>query len=123
MTADNSRQILGRQGERVAEQFLQSQGYKLVERNYRCRGGEVDLILLDRRVIVFVEVKTRTGHRFGSPLEAVPRRKQRRMSLAARLFLHEKKLHQRDARFDVVGISWPGGVPLVEHVKNAFDVS
>ena len=64
--------------------------------------------MLDRRVIVFVEVKTRTGHGFGSPFEAVEFRKQRKMIQAAQYFLDRKKLHQRDARFDVVGISWPG---------------
>jgi putative endonuclease len=122
MAADNSRQVLGREGERVAERYLKKKGYTLVERNYRCRGGEVDLIVLDRRVIVFVEVKTRTDHGFGNPLEAVEPRKQRRMIHAARFFLHEKRLHQRDARFDVVGISWPGVEPEVEHIQNAFEI-
>ena len=103
--------------------ILKKKGYKIVERNYRCRGAELDLIVLDRRVIVFVEVKTRTGHGFGSPFEAVEFRKQQKMIQAAQYFLNEKKLHQRDARFDVVGISWPGGEPLVEHIENAFELS
>ncbi len=123
MNGENSKQALGREGERVAERYLKKKGYALVERNYRCRGGEVDLIVLDRRVVVFVEVKTRTDHGFGTPLEAVEPRKQRRMILAAQLFLHQKKLHERDARFDVVGISWPGPEPVVEHVQNAFEIS
>jgi putative endonuclease len=123
MSVENSKQALGREGERIAELFLKKKGYKLVERNYRCRGGEVDLIVLDRRVVVFVEVKTRTDYGFGSPLEAVEPRKQRRMILAAQLFLHQKKLHERDARFDVVGISWPGTEPLVEHIQNAFVIA
>jgi len=119
----NARQVLGQEGERVAEQYLKKKGYKLVERNYRCVVGEVDLIVLDRRVIVFVEVKTRSGHQFGSPLEAVASRKQRKMMQAAQFFLSQKKLHQRDARFDVVGISWPGREPIIEHVENAFELS
>jgi putative endonuclease len=118
----NLRQVLGKQGEEVAERYLMKKGYKLVERNYRCAAGEVDLIVLDRRVIVFVEVKTRSGDRFGSPLEAVEARKQRKMMRAAQFFLSQKGLHQRDARFDVVGISWPGGKPIVEHIENAFEV-
>ena len=122
MSEGYSKQALGREGERIAEGFLKKKGYTVVARNYRCRGGEVDLIALDRRVIVFVEVKTRTDHGFGSPLEAVAPRKQRRMILAARFFLHEKRLERRDARFDVVGISWPGGKPFLEHVQNAFEV-
>jgi len=123
MSVNNAKQVLGKEGERIAERYLKEKGYKLVERNYRCAAGEVDLIVLDRRVIVFVEVKTRTGHGFGTPLEAVQPRKQRKMMQAAQFFLSQKKLHQRDARFDVVGISWPGQEPMVEHVENAFDLS
>lgn len=119
----SGKQVLGKEGERVAEQYLKNKGYKLIERNYRCALGELDLIVLDRRVVVFVEVKTRTGHGYGSPLEAVEFRKQRKMIRAAQYFLSEKKLHQRDARFDVVGISWPGRAPVVEHIENAFELS
>jgi putative endonuclease len=119
----NNKQVLGKEGERVAEQYLKKKGYKLVERNYRCSGGELDLIVLDRRVVVFVEVKTRTGHGFGSPIEAVEFRKQQRMVRAAQHFLAAKNLHQRDARFDVVGVSWPGAAPIVEHIENAFELS
>ena len=123
MTVDNARQALGKEGERVAERFLKGKGYKLVERNYRCAGGEIDLIALDKRVIVFVEVKTRTGHGFGTPFEAVEFRKQQKMIHAAQYFLAQRKLQQRDARFDVVGISWPGREPVVEHIENAFELS
>jgi len=120
---NNANQVLGQEGERIAEAYLSKKGYRLVERNYRCRTGEVDLILLDRRVIVFVEVKTRSGHGFGSPLEAVPARKQRKMIQAAQFFLTQKGLGQRDARFDVVGISWSGSTPIIEHIENAFELS
>lgn len=120
---ENAKKALGREGERLAEHYLVKKGYRLVERNYRCAGGEVDLILLDRRVIVFVEVKTRTDHDFGTPLEAVEPRKQRRMIFAAQYFLHQKQLYERDARFDVVGISWPGGEPVLDHVQNAFYIT
>ena len=119
----DARQIFGRQGEEIAERFLRKKGYAVVQRNYRCPAGEVDLIVLDRRVIVFVEVKTRSGDRFGTPLEAVEARKQQKMMRAAQFFLTQKGLHQRDARFDVVGISWPGGKPIVEHIENAFELS
>jgi len=123
MSVDNAKQLLGKEGERIAERYLKKKGYKLIERNYRCAVGELDLIVLDRRVVVFVEVKTRSGHGYGSPLEAVEFRKQRKMIQAAQYFLSEKKLHQRDARFDVVGISWPGREPVVEHIENAFELS
>jgi putative endonuclease len=117
------RQRLGKEGERIAEEYLlKTKGYTLVERNYRCRTGEVDLIVLDRKVVVFVEVKTRSHHRFGSPLEAVAPRKQQKMIRAAQFFLHQKKLDHRDARFDVVGISWAARAPVVEHIRNAFEI-
>jgi putative endonuclease len=123
MSLSNGKQLLGKEGERIAERYLIKKGYKLVERNYRCPSGELDLIVLDRRVIVFVEVKTRTGDAFGTPFEAVEFRKQQKMTQAAQYFLAQKGLHQRDARFDVVGISWPGREPSVEHIENAFELS
>jgi putative endonuclease len=122
MGANTGKLLLGQEGERLAERYLQKKGYKLVERNYRCAVGELDLIVLDRRVVVFVEVKTRTGHGFGSPLEAVEFRKQRKMIQAAQFFLSAKGLQQREARFDVIGISWTGREPVVEHIENAFDL-
>lgn len=117
------KQILGRRGEDIAERYLRKKGYRLLQRNYRCPIGEVDLIALDRRVIVFVEVKTRTDDSFGSPLESVHSLKQRRMIRAALFFLHQHRLHERAARFDVVGISFVGEKPVVEHVQNAFELS
>ena len=123
MPANNGKLLLGKEGERLAERYLQKKGYKLVERNYRCTAGELDLIVLDQRVVVFVEVKTRTGHGFGTPLEAVEFRKQRKMIQAAQFFLAAKGLQQRDARFDVVGVSWMGREPIVEHIENAFELT
>lgn len=118
----NQKQILGVDGEQVAERYLKAKGYKLVERNYRCASGELDLIVLHRRVIVFVEVKTRSDNSFGSPIEAVARWKQKRMIRAAQFFLYQKGLHNREARFDVVGVSRAGTELVVEHVENAFEL-
>lgn len=118
-----SGRTLGAEGEKIAEAFLRKKGYRLVERNYRCRLGEVDLIALDRGTVVFIEVKTRSDASFGRPLEAVPRHKQRRMIKTAMLFISRHRLHDRDARFDVVGVSLEGKAPLIEHVENAFELS
>ena len=117
------KQILGQEGERIAESYLRKKGYRVVERNYRCPVGELDLILLDRRVVVFVEVKTRSDDRFGAPLESVGPRKQQKMIKTALFFLSRHRLHNRDARFDVIGISWKGRERLVEHIQNAFEIS
>jgi len=119
----NANQVLGKEGERVAERYLKNKGYKVVERNYRCAAGEVDLIVVDRRVIVFVEVKTRSDDRFGTPVEAVHPAKQRKMAKTAQFFLNQNGLEEREARFDVVGISWPGRTPIVEHIENAFELA
>jgi putative endonuclease len=119
----DDRQILGAEGERAAEKLLRRRRYAIVERNYRCPAGEVDLIALDGLTIVFIEVKTRTQEGFGSPLDAVDRRKQRQIARAAKYFLSERHLHDRDARFDVVGVWWEGGRVTCELVQNAFELS
>lgn len=116
------RQIFGREGERLAEEYLKKKGYKVLEKNYRCPLGELDLVVLDGRIVVFVEVKIRSDDRFGHPLEAVHWRKQAKMVKAALYFLSRYKLHQREARFDVVAISQDGSRPVIEHVSNAFEL-
>jgi putative endonuclease len=116
------RQILGREGEALAEGYLKKKGYKVLERNYRCPMGEVDLIALDGRVVVFVEVKTRSDDRFGAPLEAVHRHKQKKMTQTALFFLSQYGLHEREARFDVVAISRHNQQSSIEHVTNAFEL-
>ena len=118
----DERQRLGAEGERAAEKFLRRRRYAIVHRNYRCPAGEVDLIALDGKAVVFVEVKTRTQPGFGSPLEAVDRRKQRQIQRAAQYYLTENRLHDRNARFDVVGVWWENGRVECELVQNAFDV-
>ena len=123
MNLNNTKQVLGKEGERIAEAYLRKKGYKIIERNFRCALGELDLIVLDRRVLVFVEVKTRTGDASGTPFEAVAFRKQQKMIQAAQYFIAQRRLQQRDSRFDVVGISWPGRELLVEHIENAFELS
>ena len=116
------RRILGTEGERAAEAFLRRRRYAILERNYRCKAGEVDLIALHRGVVVFVEVKTRTQEEFGDPLEAVDRRKQRQVIRAARYFIAQHRLYDRDARFDVVGVWWQDGRVRCEVVENAFEI-
>jgi putative endonuclease len=118
----DERQLLGAEGERVAERFLRRHRYTILARNYRCSAGEVDLIALDGSAVVFIEVKTRTQPGFGSPLEAVDQRKQRQILRAAQYYLAEHRLHDRDARFDVVGVWWQNGHLQCELVKSAFEM-
>jgi putative endonuclease len=115
------RKLLGREGEDRAAKFLAKRGYRILERNYRTRSGEIDLIALDRGVVVFVEVKTRTSNAFGAPELAVTPQKQRRMLKAALGYMKYRKLHQVPCRFDVVAISGAAG-PEVELIQNAFEM-
>jgi putative endonuclease len=117
----DERQRLGVDGERAAQRFLRRRGYTIVECNYRCPLGELDLVALDGRTLVFVEVKTRRGTRAGSPFDAVDPRKQRQIARAAEYYLSARGLHDRDVRFDVVGVWRDGEAIACELVRDAFE--
>jgi putative endonuclease len=106
----------------MAEEFLRTHRYTIVARNYRCRAGEIDLVALDGPVIVFVEVRSRRGNGFGTPLESVDGRKQARVGRVAEHFLTVKRWHDREARFDVVGVRFDEEPPAIEHVRGAFEL-
>lgn len=118
----DGRKVLGAEGEGAAVCFLRRRGYAILERNYRCALGEVDVVALDGRTLVFVEVKTRTQDGCGTPFEAVDRRKQRQIVRTAQHFICRHDLHDRDVRFDVVGV-WRDGRRLAcELIPNAFEL-
>ncbi|CAN5897570.1 YraN family protein [soil metagenome] len=100
--------------------YLTGQGYELVERNYRTRYGEIDLVLRQKNTLVFVEVKLRTGTGYGDPLESVTPRKQDQVRAVAEQYLDEVEPQFTDLRFDVVGIIVGNGKSTVSHVENAF---
>jgi putative endonuclease len=114
---------LGREGEKLAERFLVRLGMKVLEKNFRTRRGEVDLICLDRGTVVFVEVKTRRSDVFAPPEEAVGAHKQRRLALAAMAYLNDRKWEDRPARFDVLAVVLDGGTPKIEHLPDAFELA
>jgi putative endonuclease len=115
---------VGQQGETLACQYLARQGYRLIARNYRTKLGEIDIIAEERGTLVFVEVKTRRGHQCGHPFEAVTPAKCRQISKVALAYLAETGREGHSARFDVVAISFIGEAePVIELVKNAFDLS
>jgi putative endonuclease len=112
---------LGREGEALAGRHLESRGLRILERGFRTRSGEIDLVAEDAGVLVFVEVKTRSGRGFGRPAEAVDRRKRGRMLTAARAWLQRHGASDAPCRFDVVEILAPAGeVARVHHIKDAF---
>lgn len=123
----NRKQRIGKTGEEKACRYLKRHGFEILDRNYRIRGGEIDIIAKDGEELVFVEVKTRTDQQFGMPSEAVTQAKQRHLIDTARYYIHQKQFYQTAARFDVIEVMMDkaGIFPkvTVNHIKNAFMLS
>ncbi len=119
MTIPTPAQSRGRLAEDRALKFLEEQGLRLLERNFRCRYGEVDLIMEDGLTLVFVEVRFRASQRFGGALESVDRRKQSKLLVTAAWFLKDRR-YDRPARFDVAALSPSADGLAVQWVKDAF---
>jgi putative endonuclease len=112
----------GRPGEDLACRHLTQNGFAILQRNYRCRSGEVDVIAREGDTTVFVEVKERTDASHGQGHESVTFGKRRRLIRAARLFAAAHGLGERPLRFDVVSIDWDERGPQLRHDRGAFDV-
>jgi len=117
------RNALGARGERAAARFLRKNRYHVIQLQARNLYGEIDIIAVDQRTVVFVEVKTRKSHDAGHPAEAVTEDKQRRITRIALAFLRHHDLLENSARFDVVAVTWPKDQkqPDIVHYKNAFE--
>jgi len=109
---------LGRRGEQLAAEYLEDAGFRILDRNYRCADGEIDIVAVDRRMLVACEVKTRSGVQFGTPVEAVTRKKLRRLR---RLAVHWASTHGwffDQLRVDIVGVlRSPSGEFSIEHLR------
>jgi putative endonuclease len=114
------RQAVGKAGEEAAVEFLRQRGYRILERNYRCRFGEIDLIAQDGTVLAFVEVKTRRSNTFGPAAAAVTRAKQRHLIKASQTYLVQRKRTKDVCRFDVVTVELGAQQPAIELIKDAF---
>jgi putative endonuclease len=115
------RQALALAGERAAELALSRAGLTVLERRFRVKLGEIDLIAERGPLLVFVEVKTRSGTTYGPPAEAVTAAKQRRIAQVAELYLQRRGWTRRPCRFDVVQVfAGPEGVERVDHLEDAF---
>ncbi|MFP5383269.1 MAG: YraN family protein [Gammaproteobacteria bacterium] len=116
----NRRQARGALGERMARQYLESRGLRCLDSGWRCRLGELDLVMIDEDVIAFVEVRARGRGSLVSPQESVDRHKKRRVIQAARHWLmHHPREAELPARFDVVAIEDDGG--RIDWIRSAFD--
>jgi putative endonuclease len=117
------RRWFGTRSERSAARYLRKHGYRILFRNHNTPHGEIDLIVADRDVIVFVEVRSTAHEDLARPALSVDRAKQRRLTHLALWFLQQHRLLGRSARFDIIAVSWPPGraTPVIEHHQNAFE--
>lgn len=117
----------GALGEELAANYLIARGYQILERNFRCKGGEVDIVVRapgSEKCLVFVEVKTRRSLTYGVPQLAVTPFKQRQISKAALTWIAKHRLHDHNARFDVIAILLQrNGQHTVEQIQNAFELA
>ena len=117
------RKELGRCGERLAAGYLSSHGYSVLDMNYRCRFGELDIVARRDDMVIFAEVKTRRSGRFGRPGGAVDYFKQQKIIRSAKWYIRSKGLENNRFRFDVLEIlRTPAGQMSVNHIRNAFEV-
>jgi putative endonuclease len=120
---EDSRKALGSKGDELAVQYLKKKGYKVIEKNYHCQGGEIDLIAREGDTLVFVEIKARSSLDFGLPQDAVDRFKQKKICRAATAYLAEHRLSEDiAARFDVVAVRLTPSGPDIELIKDAFQI-
>ena len=117
------RKALGEWGEKIAREYLLNHGYHIVETNYRCREGEIDIVALDKEYLVFVEVRTRRGCEFGSPEESVTGAKKKKLISLAFTYLQNHKNLPSLWRFDVVAIESDGRGKVIrlELIRNAIN--
>ncbi|WP_102400658.1 YraN family protein [Haloimpatiens massiliensis] len=113
---------IGKYGESIAEKHLESLGYTILDRNFSCKFGEIDLIGKDKNYIVFIEVKSRYSTLYGHPCEAVTKNKQLKICKVAQLYILKKKFFNNNFRFDVVEIilNSDENKPSIKLIKNAF---
>jgi putative endonuclease len=110
---------LGAYGESIACKYLEDKGFKIIQKNYRCTIGEIDIIIEDKEYLVFVEVKYRRSLKFGHPREAVGVKKQLNIKNIAANYIKSKEIKNKDIRFDIIEIIHIKEINI-EHIKNAF---
>jgi putative endonuclease len=119
--SSDGRRALGISGEDLTVRWYRDRGYRVLDRNWRCREGELDVVVTKGRLIVFCEVKTRRGTAFGAPFEAVTVTKQRRLRVLAARWLREHPQGGADLRFDVASVfARRGYAPEVSVIEGAF---
>lgn len=119
----DDRKLLGRQGEELAFDFLLEQEYQIIERNWRCRSGEIDIIAEKENKLIFIEVRTRRpSSRFGTAKESVDYRKQTKVRDIAQFYMHRYHKYEQPVQFDVITVEMSdiNSEPKIEHIQGAF---
>lgn len=115
------KQETGKSGEEIASDYLEQKGYTILERNFRCKQGEIDIIAMDKEEIVFVEVKTRRNRHYGLASEAVNKQKKKHLINSIRYYIHIRNLQNDFIRIDVIEIYIKNRKIQINHIKQAID--
>ena len=115
-------QETGKLGEDIAAHYLRQNGYKILDRNFECRQGEIDIVAIDKKELVFIEVKTRTSNKFGFPSEAVNKIKQKHMLQTINYYLYIRNLSDEFIRIDIIEIYINNNIYKVNQIKQAFEL-
>lgn len=110
-------QKIGKFGEDEAEKYLRKKGYKILERNFNCRCGEIDIIALENNEIVFIEIKARASLKYGYPSEAVTKYKLKHIYKTAEYYLYTRKLQNQNTRIDVIEVYIKNNQVIINHLK------
>lgn len=114
----NNKKELGNKGEDLVCEYLINNGYKIIERNFRCNQGEIDIIAMDKKEIVFIEVKTRRNMHYGKPIDSVDCYKRKHILDVANFYLYIHNLYKKYMRFDVIEVYVSLKNVKINHVKN-----
>ena len=120
LSSKNKQSSVGKIGEDLAANFLEKNGYSILERNYRFGHGELDIIAEKNNMLIFIEVKTKKHGDFGDPINWIKRSKQLQIGRIARGYLYERGITDLDCRFDVILVTWEHGLWKIDHIENAF---
>ena len=110
-------QLIGQNGEDIAVNYLKDLGYEIIERNFSCRQGEIDIIARDKEEVVFIEVKSRTSLLYGTPIEAVDHLKKKHLKSVINYYLYKHKLENNYIRIDIIEVYFKDGYFKLNHIK------
>lgn len=116
------KQIIGKNGEEITQKYLLKNKYEIIETNFRCRQGEIDIIAKEKEELVFIEVKTRTNRNYGEPIDAVTYIKQKHIIKAIQYYLFLKEIENTFIRIDIIEIYIKNGRIYIRHNKNAISM-